>query len=215
MRRRLAPEERRREILEAAARAFSARPYDEVQVDEIARQAGASRALLNHYFGDKRGLFLAVARTIVERFPASVRTDLTDLGVEAMVDANTAAWLDAVEAGGATFLAFTGGGPIGRDPELEALQDELRDRIATRMLSNHLGTVEVSPAALFTMRAELGMIERAILDWIADRGVTRAQTHALIASSILTTVRDVLPAVEAAASKPSSRGVEGIDPASR
>lgn len=197
MRRRLEPDERRREILHVAARAFSGRPYDEVHVDEIAREAGASRALLNHYFGDKRGLFLAVARTIVERMPATVRTDLTDRPVEEMVDANTAAWLDAVEAGSATFLAFTGGGPIGRDPELEALQDELRDRIATRMLSNHLGSAEITPAALFTMRAALGTVERAVIDWISGRA-GRPQTHAVIAKIILATIRDVLPAVEAA-----------------
>lgn len=205
MRRRLEPKERKREILGVAARAFSRRPYDEVHVDEIAREAGASRALLNHYFGDKRGLFLAVARTVAERIPTIVRTDLTDLGVEEMVDANTAAWLDAVEAGSATFLAFAGSGPIGRDPELEALQDELRDRIATRMLTNHLGTTEIPRTALFTMRAALGMIERAIVDWITGRGGTRAQTHALIANIIVATIRDVLPAVEAAGSGPRPR----------
>lgn len=198
MRRRLEPAQRRGEILHAAARAFSARPYDEVHVDEIAREAGASRALLNHYFGDKRGLFLAVARMIVERIPATVRTDLTELSAAEMVDANTAAWLDAVEEGRATFLAFTGGGPIGRDPELEALQDELRDRIATRMLTNHLATTDFPPAALFTMRATFGAIERAVIDWISGKGGTRAETHALIANSIIATIHDVLPAVEAA-----------------
>lgn len=197
MRRRLAPAKRRQEILRAATRAFSARPYDEVHVDEIAREAGASRALLNHYFGDKRGLFLAVARTVVDRIPATVRTDLAELSVEEMVDANAAAWLDAVEAGRATFLAFAGGGPIGRDPQLEALQDELRDRIAARMLSNHLGTTELPPVALFTMRAALGMMERGILDWISGRA-TRGQAHALITSGVLAAIREILPAVEAA-----------------
>lgn len=200
MRRRLIPEERRKEILDVAARAFSAQPYEQVHVDAIAREAGASRALVNHYFGDKRGLFLAVARTIVERVPATVRTDLTDLDPEQMVEANTAAWLDAVESGNATFIAFAGGGPIGRDPELEALQDELRDRIARRMLSNHLGTTEIPGPALFTMRAALGMMERAIVDWINGRA-SRSETHVVIAKGVLTTVREVLPAVEAAASR--------------
>jgi AcrR family transcriptional regulator len=195
MRRRLQPDQRRKEILRAAARAFSQRPYDEVHIDEIAGEAGASRALVNHYFGDKRGLFLAVARAVVDRMPATVRTDLTDLSPEQMVDANTAAWLDGVEAGKATFLAFAGNGPIGRDPQLEAFQDELRDRIATRMLANHLGGAEPPAAALFTMRATLGMIERAIVDWISGKGGSRAQTHALIATTILATIREVLPAV--------------------
>lgn len=211
MRRRLPPEERRREILRAAARAFSSRPYDEVSVAEIARAAGASRALLNHYFGDKRGLFLAVARDVVERIPATVRTDLDGRGIEEVVEANTAAWLDTVEAGRATFLAFARGGPIGRDPQLEALQDELRDRIAVRMLANHLGTADVPPAALFTMRAALGMMEQAILDWINGRG-TRAQTHALIASGVLTTVREILPAVEAATGGAGAAPAGGTEP---
>ncbi len=74
------------------------------------------------------------------------------------------------------------------------------------MLANHLGTTEVPPAALFTMRATLGMIERAIVDWISGRGGTRAQTHALIANSILATVREVLPAVMRADGKNPSDG---------
>lgn len=197
MRRRLQPEERRKEILLAAARAFADADYDDVHVDEIARQAGASRALLNHYFGDKRGLFVAVARMLVERMPATVSTDLTGLSPEEMVAANTSAWLDSVEAASAAFIAFTGGGPIGRDPELEALQDELRDRIAKRMLSNHLGDTEIPPAALFTMRATLGLIERAIVDWLTGRGGNRDQTEVLITSAVLATMREILPAVEA------------------
>jgi len=206
MRRRLDPEERRSEILAVAARAFSSSPYDEVHVDAIAREANASRALVNHYFGDKRGLFLAVARSVVDRVPAAVRDDLTGGDPAAMVDANTAAWLDSVEAAKQTFLAFAGAGPIGRDAELEALQDEFRDRVATRMLANHLGTTDFPPAALIAMRATLGLIERAVVDWVTGRGGTRAQTHTLIATAILTTVKEILPAVEAAAGDLSASG---------
>ena len=180
-----------------AIQAFSTQPYDEVHIDAIAREANASRALINHYFRDKRGLFAAVVRLIVEQTPAVVRTDL-ELDPEEMVNANTAAWLDSVEAGRDTFLMFAGGGPLGYDPEIDDAQDELRDRIAQRMLANHLGTTDFPPAALAAMRAELGLIERAIKDWLSGRGGSREQTHALIAKSILSTVREVLPAMLAA-----------------
>ena len=196
-RRRLSPEERKKEILQAAAREFAARPYEEVQIDEIARRADASRALINHYYGDKKGLFLALAREAVERIPSAVRTDL-DLPVEEMVAANTATWLDLVEAGRETFLRYFGSGPIARDPRLEALLDELRDRIAERMLSNHLGADAITPEARIAMRAELALIERALHDWASGRGGSRAQTQALISQSILSTIREVLPAVQAA-----------------
>jgi AcrR family transcriptional regulator len=198
MRRRLDPDDRRKEILRAATRSFSTRPYDEVQIGEVAREADASRALVNHYFRDKSGLFAAVLRTIVEQTPTVVRTDLGEVGVEEMVAANTAAWLDLVEASPDTVMMLIGSGPVGRDAEIEAAQDELRDRLARRMLANHLRTDDPPAAAVLAMRAELGMIERAIRDWIGGRGGTREQTHLLIERSILATVREVIPALLAA-----------------
>jgi len=194
LRRRLDPGIRREEILKAATRAFATRPYDDVHIEAIARDADASRALINHYFGDKRGLFLAVARKIVARTPSVVRTDL-DLSVEDMVAANTDAWLDLLDASRETSLMFLGAGPISRDPDLEALQDELRDRMADRILANHLGTTDIPPAAQLTMRAATGLMERAARDWATGRGTTRDQTHTIIVQGILAVVRHVLPAV--------------------
>jgi AcrR family transcriptional regulator len=203
-RRRLDPEVRRKEILKAATRAFATRPYDDVHIDSIARDADASRALINHYFGDKRGLFVAVAQGIVARTPNVVRTDL-DLSVEDMVAANADAWLDLLEANRETSLMFLGAGPIGPNSDLEALQDELRDNMADRILANHLGTTDIPPAAHITMRAATGLMERAARDWVTGRGGTRSQTHTLIVQSILAVVRHVLPAVLAVESEEPSR----------
>lgn len=197
-RRRLTPDARRRDILRAATIAFATRPYAEVHVGEIAEAAGTSRALVHHYFGDKRALFLAAAREVVERTPRTVRTDL-DLDPEAMVDANTALWLDMIEGRrDEASLLFLGAGPAGVDAELAALQDELRDRIADRMLVNHLGTADVPPAARAAARAATGLVEQALRDWLLDRGVTRAQVHAIVSRGILAVMRDVLPAALAA-----------------
>jgi AcrR family transcriptional regulator len=196
LRRRLHPDDRRKEILTAARRAFATRPYDDVNVDEIARDANASRALINHYFGDKRGVFLAITREIVSRIPSVVRSDL-GLSVEEMVAANTSAWLDFVEAGRETSLILLGAGPFGGDPLLEAVRDELRDRAADRILANHLGTADIPPAAHTAMRAAIGLMERAALDWTTGNGGSREQTQTIIVQSILAVVRNVLPAVMA------------------
>jgi AcrR family transcriptional regulator len=196
MRRRLPPDVRRQEILRVALRAFRSHSYDDVQIDAVAREAGASRALINHYFGDKRGLYLAVARDVAARMPEMVRTDL-DLGVEEMVAANTDAWLDLIEANPKTSLMFLGAGPFG-DEELAALQDEIRDGVARRILVNHLGTTDIPPAAQLTMRAGVGMMEVALRDWATGRGGTRAQTRTIIIQGILAVVRQVLPPVLAA-----------------
>lgn len=197
MRRRLSPGERKKEILAVAARAFAKQPYEDVHIDAVAREAGASRALVNHYFRDKRGLFLAVVAETAERLPKAVRADL-GLPVEEMVAANTAAWLDLIEADRHTFLMYVGAGPLGRDPQLESLLDRLRDSVVARILANHFGDTELPATAHSTMKAALAMMERAAYDWITGAGPNREQTQALISQTILTTVRQIIPAVEAA-----------------
>lgn len=66
-RRRLSPGDRRSELLILGAEIFGQRPYDEVRIDEIAERAGVSRALMYHYFPDKRAFFAAVVRAEGER----------------------------------------------------------------------------------------------------------------------------------------------------
>ncbi len=66
-RRRLSPADRRNELLALGAEVFGQRPYDEVRIDEIAERAGVSRALMYHYFPDKRAFFAAVVQAEGER----------------------------------------------------------------------------------------------------------------------------------------------------
>lgn len=49
-RRRLTPEDRRAELLDFGTQLFGERHYDDVRMDEVAEQAGVSRALLYRYF---------------------------------------------------------------------------------------------------------------------------------------------------------------------
>lgn len=62
IRRRLSPDDRRSQLLALGAEIFGERPYDEVHIDEIAERAGVSRALMYHYFPDKRAFFAAVVK---------------------------------------------------------------------------------------------------------------------------------------------------------
>src|SRR5574338_593948 len=73
-RRRLSPEDRRAELLALGAEVFGKRPYDEVRIDEIAERAGVSRALMYHYFPDKRAFFAAVVRAEGERLFEATNT---------------------------------------------------------------------------------------------------------------------------------------------
>jgi AcrR family transcriptional regulator len=134
-RRRLSPDDRRNELLALGAEVFGQRPYDEVRIDEIAERAGVSRALMYHYFPDKRTFFAAVVRAEGERLFEATNTlpepgkslfDLVREGVLAYMR------YDEEHPHGA-WAAYVG---MGRsDPVLRGIEDIDNDRQATRILS--------------------------------------------------------------------------------
>lgn len=67
------PLERRRLILDAAARLFSAEGYDRTSIRDIARNVGLLPGSVYHYFPSKRDLFLAVHREGFERTLERIR----------------------------------------------------------------------------------------------------------------------------------------------
>ena len=56
----MAKTDRRKIILEEAARLFSAKRFDEVLMDDIAQQAGVGKGTIYTYFADKEELYFAV-----------------------------------------------------------------------------------------------------------------------------------------------------------
>ncbi len=134
-RRRLSPDDRRSELLALGAEVFGQRPYDEVRIDEIAERAGVSRALMYHYFPDKRAFFAAVVRAEGERLFEATNTppepgqslfDQLRAGVLAYVR------YDEEHPHGA-WAAYMG---MGRsDPVLRGIEDIDNDRQANRILA--------------------------------------------------------------------------------
>jgi AcrR family transcriptional regulator len=127
-RRRLSPEDRRAELLALGAEVFGKRPYDEVRIDEIAERAGISRALMYHYFPDKRTFFAAVVKDEADRLyestngpPPSGVTFFEEIrmGVLAYF-----AWHEQNPE--AAWAAYVG---LGRsDPVLLGIDDEAKNR---------------------------------------------------------------------------------------
>ena len=61
----------RRKLLDAAVEHFSARHFDDVATSDITESAGVAQGLLFHYFGNKRGIYLAALRDAAERLNAA------------------------------------------------------------------------------------------------------------------------------------------------
>jgi AcrR family transcriptional regulator len=75
-RRRMTAEERRAGILDAALAVFSARGYHPSSIDDIAREAGISKALIYEHFESKQGLYADLlernAAELFERLGAAI-----------------------------------------------------------------------------------------------------------------------------------------------
>lgn len=133
-RRRLSPQDRRGALLTLGAEVFGQRPYDEVRIDEIAERAGISRALMYHYFPDKRAFFAAVVRAEGERLfqatnpppePGQTLFDQLRAGVLAYLE------YDETHPHGA-WAAYMG---MGRsDPILRGIENIDNDRQANRII---------------------------------------------------------------------------------
>jgi AcrR family transcriptional regulator len=133
-RRRLSPEDRRSELLTLGAEVFGQRPYDEVRIDEIAERAGVSRALMYHYFPDKRAFFAAVVRAEGERlFEATNTPPQPGLGLFEQLRAGVLAYLEYDEGHPhGAWAAYMG---MGRsDPLLRGIDDVDNDRQANRII---------------------------------------------------------------------------------
>jgi hypothetical protein len=99
-----------------------------------------------------------------------------------------------------TWLAAIGGRGLGRDPEVEGILDEARERAADRLIEA-LQSYEASraPAELrAAIRAYSGFAEAASVEWLERKRLSREQVKALLVQGFLSIVRDVLPVVRAA-----------------
>jgi AcrR family transcriptional regulator len=201
---RLEHDERRAQILECARRLFSERVYSAVSTGEIAASAGVARGLLHHYFGTKRDLYLEVVRLMVSVPSHPVLTAAAGRPLAEALDEAVENWLEAISRNRGTWLAAHGAQGLGRDPEVEAILDEARERT----IDDLIAAFESSGAPRrdhdllrAVLRAYSGLAEAASVEWLERDRLTRAQVHALVVQGFFSTVGDVLDAVVAARSE--------------
>lgn len=149
---------------------FGERAYDEISIDDIAEAAGISKGLLYHYFGSKRGFYVAIVRASADQLVLA-----TEVGAELppaeRARAGLVGYLDFAEEHSAAFLTLLRGG-IGNDAEVTELVDATRERILSRMLAN-MGQKSPRPVFRLAVRSYLGLVEAATIDWLDRRAVDR------------------------------------------
>ena len=181
---RLEPDERRRQLLDAAQSLFSERHYGAVSLEEIASEAGVARGLINHYFGTKRDLYVEVVREMVRVPPLPVPEYVAGTSVRERVSQAIDGWLEMTSRNRGTWLDSIRSQGLG-DPEIAAVFEEAREDAAIRMIAIlGLGPIEeVAPERLAMMRAYGGLAEAATVQWLDHGRLTREQVHELLVES--------------------------------
>jgi AcrR family transcriptional regulator len=160
-RRRLSPEARREQIVEAAVVLFAERDPAVLTLEEIADGAGVSRALVYNYFGDRNGLLEAVYERSVSRLNDEVTLALSSTrGLRDALRAAVSVHVRVAVADPALYRHAAGRTPFPRLGELELARVE--------HLAQDYGA---SPAARLMARGVVSSIHDMVAFWLDEGGV--------------------------------------------
>jgi AcrR family transcriptional regulator len=182
---RLAPDQRRTQLLDLGVSLLATRSLDELTIDVLAEEAGISRGLLYHYFGNKHDFREAVVRRAVADLIEQTAPSEGGEPLDRLL-ASVAAYVDYVETNYQGYVSIVRGAAGGNETlrrVYEETRDALTDRIFTEDAQGEI--IPDTPAARLMVRGWSALGEEMVLTWVADpRGVTRDQLLEALAASL-------------------------------
>jgi len=201
VRQRLVPRARRELLVAAAREVFHRRSYHDASMAEIARVAGASKGLFHHYFGGKRGLYVAFLQDESERMLARITAVTPQTpSVETLI-ASVHEFLSYAEDNPVGYSSLLQGG-IGSDRKVNRMVAQARDRY----VKHTLGIIAPGGATVvqeMAVRGWIGCIEGATLHWLRARVPERASLAGFLVSALL---------VLLSAAERSAAGAKQVEP---
>jgi AcrR family transcriptional regulator len=161
--RRLAPGDRRRQILAAARTMLETRPIEDVSVEAVAAGIGVSPGLLFHYFGTQRKFRRAVIQAVASELLAQMKPDPA-LSPDAQLHAALDTFTAVVERSPGLYLAV-----VRADSELSGLHRNIRAILAGWLLQGLADAgVPVTPAVTICVSGWLAFTEDALVSWVGE-----------------------------------------------
>ena len=197
---RLDNDERRAQLLTLARKAFSDRSYDDVSIDDLAREAKISKGLLYHYFPTKRDLYVAGLTEIADELVDACTNVSEDLPPIDSIRTSIDAYLDHITRHSRAFVSLMRGG-IGSDPEVAAVIEGVRARLFDKFLVGSPFTQLIASDARFQtgVRGWIGFVEAASIDWCANPRLSRLDLRELLVQVLFEIMRVVAPSAVRAA----------------
>lgn len=202
-RQRLTPAERRAQLLSVGARLFAAHPYADVLMDEVAEQAGVSRALLYRHFPSKQALFAAVYQQAADRLLAETRLDSAQSLTEQLIQGMDV-HLDYFVANRNAVLAANR--VLAGDPVIQTIManelDALRERLLTVLPLADDGAREAVSGVL---KGWLVFVQILCVDWLTHPTCTRDQLRDICVGAVLGALKPLLAEDPAPAGRAPAR----------
>ncbi|KAB8188692.1 TetR family transcriptional regulator [Nonomuraea phyllanthi] len=171
----------------AALELFSTRDSEDVSIDDVASAAGASRALVYHYFGGKQELYVAALRSAAEQLESRLRPVGGGRPLEELAS-GLRRYFDFVEEHATGFAALLRGGPANRAGEVGEIVDGVRRRLYV-FIQRQMRVEEPSPLMRLTLRSWIASVETAGLDWLEHRDIERPTLEKLLVDHMVALLR--------------------------
>ncbi|MFJ9576525.1 TetR/AcrR family transcriptional regulator [Streptomyces sp. NPDC101191] len=189
-RQRLTPADRRAQLLAVGARLFAVHPYADVLMEEVAEQAGVSRALLYRHFPSKQALFAAVYQQAADQLLAQTRLDPADSLVDQLVQGMDV-HLDYFVANRNAVL--TANRVLAGDPVIQTIMTNELDMLRTRLLAVlPLADESAREAVSGVLKSWLVFVQVLCVDWLAHETCTRTQLRDICIGAVLGALRPLL-----------------------
>ena len=182
---RLAPDERRGQLLDLGVRLLATRSLDELSIDLLAEEAGISRGLLYHYFGNKHAFHEAVVRRAADDLIVATAPPAGGEPLERLL-ASVTAYVDYVVANHEGYVSLIKGAAGGNDT-LRRIYEEARSALSERIFTEDAQgeLIEETPRTRLIVRGWSAMTEELVLAWIVEPAeVSREQLIEIIATAL-------------------------------
>ncbi|MEV6159616.1 TetR/AcrR family transcriptional regulator [Nonomuraea sp. NPDC052129] len=178
---------RREELMAAALELFSTRDAEDVSIDDVASAAGASRALVYHYFGGKQELYVAALKSAADQLESRLRPQGGGRPLDELA-LGLGRYFDFVEEHAAGFAALLRGGPANRAGEVGEIVDGVRQRLF-RLIQRQMRVERPSPVLRTTLRSWIASVETAGLDWLEHRDIERPTLEKMLVDQMVSLLR--------------------------
>jgi AcrR family transcriptional regulator len=185
----MSPDSRREQLLELGVRLFATRTLEEISIDLLAEEAGISRGLLYHYFGNKQDFHEAVVRRAVEQL-IEVTGPVEEEDLMTRMSISLGNYVDYVTANHTAYVSIIRAASSGNETMREIYDNALNalvDRIWESSTPEELASVGVpdTPTMRLMTRGWAALVEKVVLAWFDDdRGMSRDELVGTLALSL-------------------------------